>query len=335
MQHLADKKSMKEKILEFLSEQDGFVSGQDISHALGVSRTAIWKYMNALREEGYEIESVTRKGYRLIHRPDILSVEEIRRHLKRGVITGELKVFSSIDSTNEEAKRAYLAGFPDRSLFVADHQTAGKGRRGRSWLSPKGQDVFITFLLKPVLPPECASMLTLIAALAAVKAMEKHSMEEYRIKWPNDIVLHGKKICGILTEMSADMDDIHYIVAGMGFNLNRTEFAEDISSTASSVYKETEKKVDRTRFVADFAEEFMKRYDLFLEEQNLSSFVKEYNKYLINVGREVKLIRRDGEVVRKALGINQLGELLVQDENGQTEAVFSGEVSVRGLYGYV
>lgn len=326
---------MKQKILQFLSEQDEFVSGQNISDELGVSRTAIWKYINALREDGYEIESMTRKGYRLVTRPDILSVEEIGRQMAPGVVTGELKVFSVIDSTNEEAKRAYNAGAPDRSLYVADQQTAGKGRRGRNWISPKGQDVFFSFLLKPDLPPECASMLTLIAALAGVKALEKHCEEEYQIKWPNDLVIHGKKICGILTEMSADMDDIHYIVPGIGFNLNRSDFDESISSMASSVYIETGKKVDRARFVADFAEEFMKRYEIFLKEQDLSSFMEEYNKHLINIGREVKLIRREGEVIRKAIGINQLGELLVQDENGEVENIFSGEVSVRGLYGYV
>lgn len=326
---------MKQKVLSYLTRQEGFISGQDISRNLGVSRTAVWKYVKDLRQEGYQIESVTRRGYRLAGRPDNISREEINRYLKEGILPGEILVLPVVDSTNEEAKRAYGQGYPDRSLFVSDRQTAGKGRRGRTWISPQGQDVFFSFLLKPDLPPECASMLTLIAAIAGVKAMESQVAEDYRIKWPNDIVLHGKKICGILTEMSADMDSVHYIVPGIGFNLNRTQFDPSIRDVASSVYLETGRKINRARFVADYVEEFMTRYDLFLEEQNLSSFLKDYHSYLINVGREVKIIRKGQEMIRTALGINDRGELLVKDEKGETETIFSGEVSVRGLYGYI
>lgn len=326
---------MKQKILTFLKEQTGYVSGQEISNSLGVTRTAIWKYINALREEGYEIESMTRKGYRLVSSPDILSKEEIGRHFPDGSSIGEIHVFSSIDSTNEEAKRAFVKGCADRSLFVADQQTAGKGRRGRTWVSPKGEDVFFSFLLKPVLPAECASMLTLIAALAGAATIEKHTGEACQIKWPNDLVIHGRKVCGILTEMSADMDSVHYIVPGIGFNLNRTDFDDSIKDMASSIFVETGKKVDRAAFVADYAMDFMKRYDIFLKEQNLASFVEEYNNHLINVNREVKLIQKNQEIIRTALGINEWGELLVQDETGKVENIFSGEVSVRGLYGYV
>lgn len=326
---------MKQKILTLLKQQQGYVSGQEISKTFGVTRTAIWKYINALREEGYEIESMTRKGYRLVSSPDLLSREEIRNHLAEGLLPGELLIFDQIDSTNEEAKRAYGRGAGDRSLYVSEEQTAGKGRRGRTWISPKGQDVFFSFLLKPDLPPESASMITLLAALAGVKTVEKHTSGNCQIKWPNDLVIHGHKVCGILTEMSADMDQIHYVVPGIGFNLNRTDFDESIGSIASSVYVETGCKIDRNSFLADYVMEFMKRYDLFLKEQNLAAFMDEYNHHLINVGREVKIIRRNDEVIRKALGINEWGELLVQDENGEIENIFSGEVSVRGLYGYV
>ncbi len=326
---------MKQKILNLLTEQEGYVSGQDISRDLGVSRTAVWKYIKGLRQEGYQIESLTRKGYRLVNRPDILSEEEIRRYLKGDSLSGKIRVFSVVDSTNEEARRAYGQGFPDRSLFVSDQQTAGKGRRGRNWISPKGQDVFFSFLLKPELPPECASMLTLIAAIAGVKALECQVEEEYLIKWPNDIVLHGKKICGILTEMSADMDSVHYIIPGIGFNLNRQEFDPSIQGLASSVFLETGKRINRSRFVADYVTEFIKRYDIFLKEQNLSPFLEDYHRYLVNVGREVKVILRGQEMIRTALGINEKGELIVRDSQGKKTAILSGEVSVRGLYGYI
>ena len=326
---------MKEKILQILSEEEGYVSGQEICGRLGVSRTAVWKWLNKLREEGYEIESQTRRGYRLLDRPDILSAEEIRHFLPEGILPGRLEVLPVTDSTNEEAKRAYAAGFPDRSLFVADQQTAGKGRRGRSWSSPRGKDVFFSFLLKPDIPPECASMLTLIAAIAGVEALSRQAEADYRIKWPNDIVLGGRKISGILTEMGADMDQIHYVVPGIGFNLNRTEFAEEIRSFAGSVFLETGRKICRSRLVADYADEFMRRYEIFLKDPDLSSFMEEYNARLINAGQEVCLIRRGEKIRRTALGINERGELLVRDPEGRIETVFSGEVSVRGLYGYV
>ena len=148
---------MKEKILEFLKQQDGFISGQRICDELGVSRTAVWKYMNSLKKEGYEIESVTRKGYRLLQSPDLLTTEEILSSMKEACIPGELCCFESIDSTNEEAKRRGESGAPDGSVYVADQQTRGKGRRGRTWISPSGEDVFFTILLRPELPLDCVS----------------------------------------------------------------------------------------------------------------------------------------------------------------------------------
>ncbi len=326
---------MRRKILQLLTEQEGYVSGQEICEKLGISRTAVWKWIKRLREEGYEIESLTRRGYRLESQPDILDAEKIRLAIPEEVLPGKILVLPVVDSTNEEAKRAFAAGYPDRSLFAADRQTAGKGRRGRSWASPGGQDVFFSFLLRPDIPPECASMLTLLAALAGVETLDRHAEADYRIKWPNDIVLNGKKVCGILTEMGADMEQVHYLVPGMGFNLNRTEFDPEIRSVAGSVYLETGRKIDRSSFVADFAVLFMKYYEVFLKVQDLSPFREEYNRRLINIGREVCLVRKDEKIIRTALGINDRGELLVRDDRGKTETVFSGEVSVRGLYGYV
>ena len=319
----------------FLKEQQGFVSGQDICDQLGISRTAVWKYINKLKEEGYEIESVTRKGYRLLQSPDFLTEEELIQNLPDGTLAGDVIYYDSVDSTNEEAKRKAAQGAPDESLYFADNQTAGKGRRGRTWVSPKGEDIFFSLLLRPELPVESASMLTLVAALAAAAVSEKYTGETCQIKWPNDIVLHDKKVCGILTEMGLEMNEISYIVVGVGFNVNRTEFSEDISDMASSLCKETGKKVPRAQFLAYFLVEFMNRYRRFLKEQNLASFVEEYESHLVNIGRKVKIIRKGQEEIRTALGINEMGELIVQKETGELETVFTGEVSVRGLYGYV
>ncbi len=326
---------MKKKILEFLTGCQDFVSGQEICEQLGVSRTAVWKCINSLRDEGYEIASVTRKGYRLLRSPDVITEEELRKYLSEELWPGPIFCHASLDSTNEEAKRQAAKGAPDGSLYVADQQTAGKGRRGRQWISPGGQDLFFSMLFRPEIPAQCASMLTLVAALAAEAAAEKHSKEVCQIKWPNDIILHDRKICGILTEMSVEMGEISHVVIGVGFNLNRLEFSEDIAAMGTSIKKETGKSVKRAAFLAAFLKEFMDRYPVFLQEKDLQCFMDEYNHKLVNIGREVKIIKNKEEVIRTAEGINAQGELLVRKENGERETIFTGEVSVRGLYGYV
>ena len=327
---------MKERIMRLLQEP-GFVSGQRISEELGISRTAVWKYINALKEDGYEIESVTRKGYRLVRSPDILTRERLARLLPKTAVSGEICCYDSIDSTNEEAKRHALSGAPDRSLYVAERQTRGKGRRGREWKSPAGKDLFFSVLLRPDIPMERASMITLISACAAVNTAEKYAGEKCFIKWPNDVVLRDKKICGILSEMSTEMDRILYVVVGVGMNLNRTEFEPEISQMAGSVLSETGHVVNRGEFLADYMQEFDRIYSVFLEKQSLAFLSDEYNARLINKGRTVKVSRpgQSGELVGRAAGINELGELLIEDPDGKLRSIRSGEVSVRGLYGYV
>ena len=326
---------MKEKILEFLKQQDGFVSGQRICDELGVSRTAVWKYMNSLKKEGYEIESVTRKGYRLFQSPDLLTTEEILSSMKKACIPGEICCFESIDSTNEEAKRRGESGAPDGSVYVADQQTRGKGRRGRTWISPSGEDVFFTILLRPELPLDCVSMLTLVAASAVAEGIDKVTGQCCQIKWPNDIVLNKKKVCGILTEMNMEIDSIAYVVVGIGINVNRINFGEEIADMATSLKKESGHNIERSVLLSEILTAFFRDYKLFLEKQDLSPFLDYYNRKLVNVDHEVKIIKKDEEIIRTAIGINERGELIVQDAEGRKEHIFSGEVSVRGIYGYV
>lgn len=326
---------MKDKILHILRRENGFVSGQALCERLGVSRTAVWKYINVLKKEGYEIESVTRKGYRLLRSPDLLTEEAVREYLTEDEWPGRIVCFPSVDSTNEEAKRKAVLGERDGTLFVADNQTAGKGRRGRVWSSPEGKDIFCTILLRPEIPPDRASMLTLVAALSAAAAAETHSGELCQIKWPNDVILHDRKICGILTEMGLEMDEISYVVIGVGFNINRESFPEELAGTATSIYGETGRQTVRAAFLADFIREFSERYRTFLQVQDLEPFKEEYERRLVNIDREVRIIRRGQEIIRRAEGINEKGELLVRSETGEIECICSGEVSVRGLYGYV
>ena len=197
----------------------------------------------------------------------------------------------------------------------------------------------MSLLLRPDIAPVNASMLTIVAAMAVQEAIHKVLTEdghdaECRIKWPNDIVLNKKKVCGILTEMSAEMDYIHYVVIGMGINVNTTEFDDSIKAIASSLYLETGDHLKRSRIVAAFSESFAKYYYTFVKTQNLAGLKEDYNSMLVNKGGDVKAIYADKEIVGKALGINDEGELIIKTDEGE-KIIRTGEVSVRGLYGYV
>ena len=326
---------MKTEILKALKNSDTYLSGEQLSQKFGVSRTAIWKYIKQLREEGYEIESVTRRGYRLLQTADRITASEILSRNQASWVGKSIEYFEVTDSTNQRIYDFAEKGREEGLLAVAEEQAGGKGRRGRSWVSPPGTGIWMSLLLRPKVEPQKASMVTIVAALAMTKAMEKITGMEIRIKWPNDVVLNGKKVCGILTEMSAELEEIHYIIVGIGINANTESFPEDIQDRATSIYLESGKKVERAAFIAEFCVQFEQYYERFLEMGNLAFLKEEYESYLINIGREVKIIKKKEERVRKALGINELGELIVAKSDGTTEIIFSGEVSVRGLYGYV
>lgn len=326
---------MKTKILSLLRNTTEYISGQEICEHLGVSRTAVWKVINQLKEEGYVIEAIQNKGYRIMEYPDVLTKSEIASRLQTKWAGQQLHCYEEISSTNIEAKKHAEEGEPHGTLVVADKQNAGRGRRGKAWESPSGSSVYMTIMLRPEFSPDKASMLTLLMALAVGNAVTDVSGMEVKIKWPNDIVLNGKKICGILTEMSAELDYIHHVVIGVGINANQEKFPEEISATATSLYLESGKHYVRAALIERSMYYFERYYEQFLVMQNLEGVLKEYNEFLINKGKRVRVLDPKGEFEGIALGINELGELLVKKEDGEVTAVYAGEVSVRGLYGYV
>ena len=326
---------MKEKILRMLSEAEGYVSGQRLCEELNVSRTAVWNNINRLKDEGYVIEAVTNRGYFLKERPDVISAQEIKSRLKTKYWGHETMFFEEVDSTNNVAKKMAEDGAPHGRLVIAENQNAGKGRRGRAWSSPDGTGIWMTFILRPQIAPQAASMLTLVAAMAVRKAVLTETGLETVIKWPNDIVAGGKKICGILTEMSAELELINYVVVGVGINANIRKFPDEISSVATSLLLETGEKVDRSKMVAAYGNAFEEYYGRFVEKGNLELLKDEYNSCLANFKNQVKILDAAGEFAGISEGINDLGELLVTDSEGKERIVRSGEVSVRGIYGYV
>lgn len=326
---------MKEEILRLLRSADGYISGQELCNRFGVSRTAVWKAINQLKEAGYEIEAQQNKGYRLMAAPDLMTEAEIKSLLHTDWMAKEVLYFDTIDSTNTKAQELAEKGYPSGTLVVADKQESGKGRRGRSWVSPSGIGIFMTLMIKPDINPNNASMLTLVAALAVAKAITSVTGEEAMIKWPNDIVVNGKKVCGILTEMNAQFDYINHIVVGIGINVHNESFPEEISQMASSLMIEAGgKRFHRAQIIAETMSYFEQYYDTFLKTQELSALVREYDKLLVNRNKSVRVLDPKEPFDGKAMGITPKGELIV-DTWESRKLVSSGEVSVRGIYGYV
>lgn len=326
---------MKSEILRLLKETDGYVSGQELCERFGVSRTAVWKVMKQLKAEGQDIEAVRNKGYRLQSSGDVLSQAELESSMDTAWAGRKLLFFEETRSTNTEAKNAAEAGAPAGTLAVADCQLSGKGRRGRSWSSPHGEGIFMSLVMRPDLHPGSASMLTLVAAMAVSAGIYEITGLKTGIKWPNDIVLGGRKVCGILTEMSTEMECINYVVTGIGINVNTKEFPDEIRDVAVSLCQETGKPVRRSLLIGAVMKAFERFYERFMRTGDMSGLLEEYNERLVNKDSQVKVLAPGKEYTGTSLGIDREGELLVKTGDGLVHRVISGEVSVRGIYGYV
>lgn len=350
-------KTDRSDILTCLRGSGDYVSGQQLCERLGVSRTAVWKVINQLKAEGYRIDSVSRKGYRLLESPeDILSEGEIASRLTTEWAGRKLFYRDETGSTNNDAKRCGEEAYPHGTVVVADTQNAGKGRRGRAWQTIPGTALSFSILLRPSFPAERASMITLVMALAVAEAVEAALKEDGQgriedgiekpagsavtIKWPNDIVINQKKVCGMLTEMTMtpELDEIQYLVVGVGINVNNEspqEFQEEIRQTATSLRIETGRRLNRAELLQDVLCRFEKHYETFLKTLDMSRLRETYQTRLQGLGNEVRVLDPAGEYTGVSRGINDRGELIVERENGERVAVYAGEVSVRGLYGYV
>ena len=320
---------MKNSVLEELKSTDGFVSGEALSQKLGVSRTAVWKSINSLKEQGFIIESVRNKGYRLTSSPDRLNADIIADGLETSTIGKKIVVLPNVDSTNDEVKRRASAGEPEGLVVIAEHQSAGKGRFGRIWSSDSG-GVYFTVLVRPELPPSDIASVTLAAGLAVCLAIREYTGLDAKIKWPNDIIIGRKKLCGILTEMSAQSDRIDFIAIGIGINVNHTFFPEEIKSKATSLYLETGERIDRNSFMRCV----IKKLDTVLSSFFVSVSLddeKLFEGLCATIGRSVTVQRNGEELSGIAEGITGSGELIIKSHDKKT-VIGSGEVTVQGIY---
>lgn len=325
---------MKAKILALLRERGDYVSGQEMCDLFQVSRTAVWKAINQLKKEGYQINAIPNRGYLLSREEEVFGSHELQSRMDTAWAGRKLLFLETVDSTNLRAKLEAETGAPQGTLIVADAQTAGRGRRGREWDSPAGKNVYFTLLLRPDFEPDRASMLTLVMALAVAQGIRKTCHLEPQIKWPNDIVLQGRKVCGMLTEMSVERDYIHYVVIGVGINAGLQEFPEKIRDTAASLQQFTGTAVPRATLVAEIMKSFETIYARFCETKDCSRIRPEYEALMVNNNQHVRVLDPKGEYTGIARGINDSGELLVELADGTVQPVYAGEVSVRGVYGY-
>jgi BirA family biotin operon repressor/biotin-[acetyl-CoA-carboxylase] ligase len=291
--------------------------------------------MNTLKADGYIIESVSRKGYKLLTSPDILTEDEIKPRLETNFLGSSIIHFDTITSTNLKAKELAQEA-KDGTVIISEEQTSGKGRLGRHWVSPKGKGIWMSIILKPSIDPMEASKITLIAAAAVFKAFETRNIKAL-IKWPNDLVVDNKKVCGILTEMSAELNNIHYLVIGIGINVNvdKEDFPEDMKQSATSLKITSGETVDRKALAADVLNFFEVLYTQFINTNSICDSIKVCKENSIFIGRDVRIIRSNKEFIAKAIDLDDEGQLIVQHDDGTIEKVFSGEVSMRGLYGYI
>lgn len=322
---------MKNKIFKILLEEENYISGEEISDLLGISRSGVWKHINSLKEDGYDIEGIPRKGYMLKNRVDKLLLTEIITELNLKHWKKEnIYTYDTVDSTNIIAKKNAGEGKEEGSFFIAEEQTKGKGRMGRDWSSLRGKGIWFSFILRPEIMPTKASEITFVIAVGIMEGIKKQINKDIKIKWPNDILLDGKKIVGILTEISAEMERINYIIAGVGINVNQNieDFPEDIRNKATSLKINTGESVNRNELLRNIIEE-MERVYFFYKKEGFGVIIDIWKNNNITLGRRVKAITFDSEIIGFAERIDDEGYLIIKDDAGKENKILAGDVSLR------
>lgn len=323
---MAKQSENKSKILRMLAPGE-LITGESMSAALGISRAAVWKYIEQLRAEDYRIQTAGKNGYRLESPPGDLRPGALWRNLDTAWAGQSMEYHDSLVSTNATACDRAREGFPHGHVVLAAQQTGGLGRRQRSWFSPKGAGVYLSIILRPDLPPAQAALLTMLCALAAADALAGLGIES-GIKWPNDIVAADKKVCGMLLQMSANMEAMDWVVAGLGMNFLAPELPE-LRETATGLEIVAGRPLPRDDYVLSLLKHIENRY------AQLPNLLDDYRAKLVNIGKPVRVFETNREWEGFAKDVDESGALLVEDASGKTHRLLAGDVSVRGLMGYV
>lgn len=314
--------SLKFKVLNELKEnRECFVSGQYLADKFNVSRGAVWKAIKSIREEGYKIESVTNKGYRIVSENDVLSKDEIKYYLKEYSDDINIIIYDSVDSTNNMLKRMFIDGIPDNTLIIADEQTNGKGRFGRSFYSPAKTGLYFSLLIKPELDTSAAVLITGVIAVAICRAIETLTSKHPGIKWINDIYMDNKKIAGILTEASSGFESgrFDYIIIGVGINISTDNFPDELAEIAGSLNSD----ISKNQLIGDILYNF---YNIYYSLPD-TEYMEEYRKYSILINHDISYNIENVTYNGKVIGIDDFGGLIISNSNGIT-TLKSGEVTI-------
>ena len=309
-------------IIELLKKHD-WISGENIAKNLQISRTAVWKHIQQLKKKGYKITAKPNHGYHLEKTPDSITTEELTQCLHTQLIGRKIHHFSSLPSTNDYAKTLAKNGESEGTIVIADEQTNGRGRKQRLWISPKN-GLWFSIILRPALPPSKAMNATMCAACALAETISTHTSLQASIKWPNDILIENKKVCGILTELSAEIDEIKYLIVGIGLNVNNT-LPKELQKISTSLKKETKKSVETLPLLASLLESF-ERFYVSLKNGNMDLLRKTWLTYSSTIGSTVKVNTGKDMITGNAVDLGENGELIVQTNKGKKE-IITGDIS--------
>jgi BirA family biotin operon repressor/biotin-[acetyl-CoA-carboxylase] ligase len=313
-------------VLQVLRGAPDPVSGEYLASRLGLSRAAVWKRVHRLKAQGYVIEGSPRRGYRLLAVPDKLLPEEVLDGLRTRRFTGPVHHFETLDSTNDLAKDLAARGAPEGAVVVAETQTGGRGRLGRDWDSPPGVGLYVSLVLRPMLPPMELPQITLTTAVAVVRAVRRVAGLAPGIKWPNDLLFHGKKLGGILTEMETESDRIRHVVVGLGLNVNNPGFPPELAATATSLALTAGGTFSRVQLLKAWLEEFEALYDRFLD-QGFAEILEEWKGFTVTLGTPVTVRQGPREISGLATDVAPDGALLLRTDSGEIVRVTSGEIT--------
>jgi BirA family biotin operon repressor/biotin-[acetyl-CoA-carboxylase] ligase len=314
---------MKEKILEYLKKEDEYLSGDQISCRLGISRQGLWKHIQDLKDSGYDIVAVPHLGYRLLSAPDRLCALEITHGLNTKFIAKKIHYFDYLPSTMDLAMQLGIQSAPSGTIVLAESQTKGRGRLGRSWFSPKHKGIYLSLILRPKISPSASCVLTLLAAVSICEAVKKVTGMEAQIKWPNDIFMHNKKVAGILTEMNAELDKVNFVVIGIGLNVNNDK--KSLIAQATSLKELTRQPISRVILLQELLRRIESNYSV-LEDRGAQTIIDKWRSFSLTLGRRVKIYYQDKHIEGQAVDIDSDGALLIRKDSGLTIKVFSGDI---------
>lgn len=314
---------MRDKIVGYLKKVNDYISGDFIARELGISRQALWKHVQELRDSGYDIVAVPHLGYKLLASPDRLFSAEVLHGLKTKFIGQKVYYFDKVASTMDVAMQWVVKGAPEGTIVLAETQVKGRGRLGREWFSPKYKGIYLSLILTPKVAPSQASIFTLLAAVSICEAIKDQAGLDARIKWPNDIFINNRKLGGILTELDAEMDEIKFLVIGMGLNINNSP--DELVSGSTSIKAEKKENADRISILQAILSRLESNYLLF-QDEGPGSITKKWREFNITLGRRVKIVYHKQHLEGEAVDIDFDGGLLLRDDRGLVKKFTSGDV---------